>query len=497
MDADSRAASSTQAGRLNEAAIAYVETERRISRSTLAQMPVGAGTAFFPGVSRKLPAIAFRYPTGLYKFRAYPEKEFVASKGFEMVFWNLTAVLKAAPDTVYITEGEFDALALVEAGIPAHQVLSVPGGAKVKAAENAAEQRGYEFVTKALEQGLNKVQKFVMVGDNDGAGFALRMDLVQIIGPARFYFVDWPEGVKDANFFLKSDGPAALFDLVTEGHLPWPVEGLYRMSELPDQPPLTPWNLGFFDFEGHIRVAPGTWSVVTGHPGHGKTVFWAQAWFNIVREYGVRAAVCSFETRAKPHLRRHLRTFYWEKLERYLTEAERKEADAFINDMYLFMQHPAERPTLKWLLDTAEVAVIRHGCRILQLDPWNRVESQRPPQQSETDYIGEVLREVSRFCRDFNVHFQILAHPAKSDPKRRGIPPELEDISGSKNWDNMTDQGFVIHRPAKFKGVTRETGVQIICRKTRFDELGHECAIEMEYDINRGLYVGKGQSSLL
>ena len=37
----------------------------------------------------------------------------------------------------------------------------------------------------------------------------------------------------------------------------------------------------------------------------------------------------------------------------------------------------------KWLLDTAETAVIRHGAEILQIDPWNRLESTKPPRESE------------------------------------------------------------------------------------------------------------------
>jgi len=62
-------------------------------------------------------------------------------------------------------------------------------------------------------------------------GASLRDDMVKLLGPARFHFVEWPEGVKDANDMLLSDGAVALGELVRYGSLPWPVIGMYRLSE--------------------------------------------------------------------------------------------------------------------------------------------------------------------------------------------------------------------------------------------------------------------------
>ena len=84
---------------------------------------------------------------------------------------------------------------------------------------------------EALEAGLKSVERFVWCGDGDGAGRILRDDMVKLLGPARFHFVEWPEGVKDANDMLLSDGVVALGELVRYGSLPWPVIGMYRLSE--------------------------------------------------------------------------------------------------------------------------------------------------------------------------------------------------------------------------------------------------------------------------
>lgn len=462
--------------------------ERRISEETLALMGVASGTVFFPDAGKKLPALFFKYDKG-WKARSYPEKHFVSEKGFEIAFWNLSRVLQSNSAEIFITEGELDACALVEAGIPPDRVLSVPNGAKERPAEAPTEQRGYAYVQAALTAGLSRVQRIIWCGDGDGAGRSLRADMVRLFGAARFWFVEWPEGCKDPNDYLRSDGPDALRDLVCDGALPWPVDGLYRLSEMPEPAPMQTWEPGFAEWESKIRLAPRTLSVGTGHPGHGKTQLWAQIWFQVSARYEIPICVASFETRAKPHYRRILRTLRSGKLERDMSPDEIAKADKWINDRYLFIQHPAQRPGLDWLLDMAEVAVVRHGARVVQVDPWNRLEEQRGKDESKTDYVGRCLRTLHGFAHDLNCHVQILAHPAKMEGNRRGQPPALEDISDSKHWDNMVDQGFVVHRPEIFDGANRKTEATLFHRKARFDELGYPCKLLLNFDITRGRYV--------
>ena len=459
---------------------------RGISAETLEALGVASGTAFFPDAGKKLEAVFFPYGDG-WKARSLDGKHFVSSKGFKLEFWNLDRCLKA--ESVYIVEGEMDACALVEAGVPANRVLSVPNGAKERPADSPQDQRGYDYVRDALKAGLSRAKKFVWCGDMDGPGLALRADMARILGAARFWFVEWPEGCKDANDFLRTDGAEAVLDLVSDGALQWPIAGLFKLSEMPEPAPLTLWRPGFEEWESKVMLAPRTLSVVTGHPGHGKTAMWQQIWFQVVQQYGVVACMASFETRAKPHIRRQIRTLTLGKLEQAMTETEKAQADAWIEDRYLFLSHPDQRPTLEWFLDMAEVAVIRHGARIIQLDPWNRLEASRGRDESETEYIGRCLRSLHAFAHDMNCHVQILAHPAKMDSARRGSAPGLEDISGSKNWENMVDQGFVVHRPEIFDGVNRKTEAVLYQRKARFEELGYPCKLQMNYQLSNGRYV--------
>lgn len=421
-----------------------------------------------------------------YKARALDEKRFWQKPGTPQVWWNIDQVLGS--DVAYVTEGELDACALVEAGLDPKQVLSVPGGAKEEGAN-------YEFVKDGFQRGLDSVRRWVICGDADKVGLGLRRDLARLLGMAQVWFVEWPEGVKDANEMLLKEGPEALRELVTKGALPWPVNGLYRAAEIPLPPPMELWDAGFPEWEGRCKLARGLLSVVTGHGGHGKTKLMAQIWYQIAKAHGVRGAVCTMETRPKPHYLRDLRQFHWRRLEHTLTPQERAQADRFVDDHYRFILHPDDKPDLRWLLDVAEVAVVREGCRFLLIDPWNKLERTRPDRMSETEYIGQVLDELAVFGRDLGCHVQIVAHPSKTDMGNRDRAPELENIAGSKAWETKPDQGFVVWRPVKFEKPKdggkprRVTESKFIVRKSRFqDELGPDWTYEMRLNLETGCF---------
>lgn len=474
-------------GKVDLRATKWFREQRHISAATLAQVPVATGTAFFPELNEKRPAIFFKYSHG-WKARTFPEKHFVAGGELKREFWNIQRVLQTQSPIVYITEGETDFLALVEAGIPVDSILAAHGTKDKPTEGNPADLPGYAYVQEALKAGLSRTKQFVWCGDGDAPGRLMREDMVKMLGAARFYFVEWPEGVKDANQMLITDGAMALRELVRDGCLPWPVDGLYRLSELPEPSPMVLWEPGFPEWERKIMLAPRTLSVVTGHPGHGKTALWNQIWFNIVDTYCIPFCGASFETRPKPHVRRQLRSLYCGGLERNLQSEEIDKADRWINDRYMWLVHPDYRPTLEWVLDKAEVAVIRHGARILQIDPWNRMEAARAPGETVEEYIARCLRILYQFATDLNCHVQILAHPAKMDGHRKGQPPLLEDIAGAKHWDNMPDQGFTVHRPSVYKDGKIQTEAIMLQRKARFEELGYPCKVNLNYDRTHAKY---------
>jgi twinkle protein len=476
---------------LNEKTITWAQ-DRGISRKTLELLGVESDTAAMPPKGQPAEVIVFPYKRGgtavNAKYRTLDGKGFRQDKGGELRFWNLDQVLGGDGDTAYVVEGEMDALALVESGFNADQVLSVPNGSPPEASDDPTKQDRYRFVDAALDEGLSRFKKFVMLTDQDAPGRALRHDLVRLLGAARCYFVDFPEGIKDANEFLSKHGPESLRIFIDEDTREWPVTGLYGLSEIPEPAKLEVWRPGFPEWESKLAFAPTMLSVVTGHPGHGKSTFTLQLWYQICRDYGISAAIASFETRAKPHHQRNIRQFMFEKPDSELTQEERAEADTWNEDHLRWLIHPNRKPTLKWVLDRAEVAIARHGCRVLVIDPWNKLESDRGTMR-EHEWIGVCLDELMDFARDMNVHVQVVAHPSKAmDFRQRTTHPVLEDISGSKAWDTKPDQGICVHRPEVFKDGVRKTEADLYVLKARHEELGYPCQLGLDYDLNAGVY---------
>lgn len=265
---------------------------------------------------------------------------------------------------------------------------------------------------------------------------------------------------------------------------PWISAGLHTYEDVPEPPAITTWNPGFQGWLGKVALAPGTVSVVTGLPGSGKTHLWAQIWSYVAAKYDLKVLIASFECRPKPHYARYLRQFFACCREADMSAEQIRKADGFISDHYRFLIHPAETPTLEWIFEMAEMAVAKWGVKVIQIDPWNRLESQRGEKESETDYQARCLRSASVFSKDTGCHMQFVAHPAKRIGQRRDQAPDLEDISGSMHWWNMADQGFVVHRKhAWTKSGGRGFDAELFHRKARFEELGYPCVLPVRYNL--------------
>jgi twinkle protein len=484
---------------LSPAAIAWARDVRKISARTLERLSVTSGMEYFPRrLERESQAVYFPYQMdgalANWKGVAFPEKDFIGMKGGKLCLLNIDLLLSnSAGGDLFIVEGEFDVCAMVEAGFPVERVTTVPNGGRERKEgdEDRDPLAGNEYLRDAEKRGLlKKFKRIIWCGDTDSTGYSLRQDIAAIWGAAKLWFMDWPEGIKDANEMLIKEGPQALREYVEHAPKPWPIDGLYSLSDLPELPPIKPWYVPKLEgLHNRILFAPGTMSVVTGHPGHGKTQFMAQVWHDIAERNDLIVATATFETRAKPHYRRILRTLHSGRLEKHMVGDEVRAADHWINQHYLFMQHPDQKPDLDWFLKLAEVAVIRHGAKVIQLDPWNRLESARDDNETETEYIGRCLTALYVFAQQFDCHVQILAHPTKMDSRRKGQPPELDDIAGSKHWDNRVDQGIVVHRPEMYDDKGRRcTKAVVIQKKSRFEELGHPCRVELNYRLDAGRY---------
>lgn len=425
------------------------------------------------------------------KYRG-PGKKFWQRQGGRRTFWNADAMddpaLEAGTMALIITEGEIDALTAIECGFPL--TVSVPDGAPgVKDDENPEDlpelddgsTGKFEFLWNNRER-LKKVKRFILAVDSDRPGKRLAAELVRRLSASRCYFVEYPASCKDLNDVLREHGPEGVTAVLNSAK-PYPVRGLYRLSDYPDRTELLAYSTGWEILDQHVRIFPGEFMVVTGVPSHGKSTWVLNMLCNLAMQYGWHSAVFSPEMPTVPHLRSKLRKISGR-------------SDSFINEYFLFIDSDPtshdndENFDLDWIIDKATEAVMRDGIRCLVIDPFNEVEHARRRDETMTDYISRSIRALKRFARLYEVAVIVIAHPTKEvgkDGKSR--PPTLYDIEGSAHWFNKCDHGIVVDRPNAYAD---ESTIRVA--KVRFEETGEKGEIRMGFDRHTCRYVQLNKS---
>ena len=433
------------------------------------------------------------------KYRG-PGKKFWQRANGRRTFWNADALndpaLQDGRLPLVITEGEIDALTAIECGFPL--AVSVPDGApSVQPGEdpealkpidpkNEAEGK-FEFLWNNKEQ-LKNIKRFIIATDSDGPGRRLSAELVRRLSPSRCLFLDYPAGCKDLNEVLTKYGRDAVASLLN-GARPFPVRGLYRLSDYPDRAKLETFRTGWCVLDKHIQLFAGEFIVVTGIPGHGKSTFVDNLLVNLAEQYGWRAAIFSPEMPTVPHHRDKFRRI---KLRRGLSDCRQEhldEADLWIGEQFVFIDSDPtgredEEFDLDWVLDRATDAVLRDGIRIFVIDPWNEIEHARGEREMITDYIGRSIRAMKRFARLYDVAVIVVAHPTK-DVGREGKsrPPTPYDIEGSAHWFNKPDHCIIVDRPDAYLD---ETVIRVA--KVRFEETGEKGEVRLRFDRETSRY---------
>lgn len=379
------------------------------------------------------------------KYRLTSEKRHMMDKGGKLCLWNADT-LSTKPDKLIITEGEFDALAAMVCGFK--HVVSVPNGASSTGGDPFT-GNAYAYLYES-EAALKDVKQIVLATDGDGPGQALARDLAAILGPERCLFLDYPDECKDLNEILVRYGPASLVETVQCAR-PFPVAGLYRFSDFPDQPEVKSMETGIVELDELMRVALGTLTVFSGYSNMGKSTVLNTVLANaIVRN--VPVCIASFETLPKPIMQAGFaKALIGCCDEDYRGHPDRPAALAQIERNVTIISNANDDDAdidLEAYLELIRIAVVRDGARIVVLDPWNELEHKRGRDETETEYIGRAIRMLKRFARRFNVSLWVVAHPSKPQKGMNG-KPGLYDISGSANWANKADYGLIYHRPDK------------------------------------------------
>jgi twinkle protein len=416
-----------------------------------------------------------------HKYRMTGEKRHQMDPGAPMTLWNHDCLLEESDKPVVICEGEWDAMVALAQG---WRAVSVPNGAPADETDDVVNARRYEFLWRSRDA-LNRGRSFILATDDDEPGRALRADLVALLGADRCSFVAYPFPSKDLNEVLVEHGAEAVSAALNNAR-PYPVRGLYRMSDFPDAPEIHGMPVGIDCLAGKIEIVPGTLTIFTGYSGMGKTTVMNTILAHAIGR-GVTACVASFETMPKPILRDGIaRAMLGCSQHEFAAHQDRRAAWAAIENQVIIISNSLDEDLefdIDAFLEIARISVMRDGARLIVLDPWNELEHKRRRDETLTEYVGRAIRAVKRFARVHKVAVWIVAHPTKP-AKGVNQMPSLYDVSDSAAWANKADYGLVYHRPDK---TVNEAQLAVV--KVRMGLPGQCCAETVAFDHRTGRIV--------
>ena len=241
-------------------------SKRGITEPTLKHWKIGESLEYFPQVGKKRRAVNFNYYRNKelvnVKYRD-AEKNFKMVSGAELIFYGLDNIVEM--DTVYIVEGEMDALSLHEAGI--YSVCSVPNGASKGNAR-------LEYLDNCFQY-FEKKKQIIICTDNDKAGIELRNELARRFGAYKCKYVEFGD-FKDANEVLISKGAETLRNYIKDAKN-FPLEGVLNIDNIwqnvlnYNENGVTNYSIGLPNSDNWFKLAFGEWTVVTGIPNSGKS----------------------------------------------------------------------------------------------------------------------------------------------------------------------------------------------------------------------------------
>jgi twinkle protein len=320
-------------------------------------------------------------------------------KGARLVLFNLECIekLSSVPnESLTITEGEPDAVAMLQSGF--QFVVSVPTGASGKRTEEAIsadKDTGFSYLWRdgQLIPELKQFGKLVLAVDGDEKGHILRDELALRLGRARCYWVEYPQGCKDANDVLKSYGVQGVRDLI-EGAKPIAPAATVPLMDLPPRPKRIAYSTGWEALDWHLKLFKSGFFVVTGIPSHGKSQWVRALAFHLAESHGWKTCFYAFEDDVYNIQIEAVR--FAGRPGNLLTPGINKTADTKVHaGRYEWVRHQfrvflddfedGEQRTLERIIEEMEMCRHRYGTNLFIIDPWTEVEHRRPRHQTETE----------------------------------------------------------------------------------------------------------------
>jgi twinkle protein len=477
----------------NEKMCTWFLKYRGIERKTLERFCISPIQKYIHKAGKVVDCIAFPYIKNTeivniksrydYLEEGQHKKTFTLEAEAELTFYNIDAIQDVTH--CVIVEGEVDCLAVWQAtGQPC---VSVPNGA------SKGDQK-LEYLENAYQYFNNKTM-IVLATDNDAPGLALREELARRLGKDRCYFVEYPADCKDMNEVLLKHGPEYMDEMFQALHT-FPMEGVITFESVEaefdhyyEHGYPTGCGIGLPEFDNLLTFRGGEVTTLTGIPGHGKSEWLDEVLVRLATRHNWRHGLFAAENgSAALHYTRIAHRYIGKPFhgKYYKMPVEDKErSKPFMQEHFFFINRKEVQTNIDSLLEKAREMVLRKGINSFVIDPYNCMESNRPPNVNETEYVSQIYDKMVTFAELYNVHMFLVAHPTKlkkNEKTGRYDIPTMYSISGSANFYNKTYNGIAVYRDFQAQITT------VYVQKVKFDFIGRVGWANFTYNYDKRQY---------
>lgn len=367
------------------------------------------------------------------KFRSLPpaEKTFRRITDCKSILFNIDT-LKGQKET-FITEGEFDAITLFQAGIKNVVGTTIGAGS---------------FDSEWIDQ-LKNLEKIYIVYDADEYGQKGARGLAKRLGYNRCFNISLPEG-QDVNDFLKQNdifdfqklvNNSQKFDLPGVISTDTAIDLLQREKSFIDESQgiQTPWENVNRLIKG---LHPGDLCVLSAPPKTGKTT-WA---LNVSQYQAIRGEPVLFyclEMRPERLIRKVIESHY--KTENLSPELIEKAKTEFAG-LPLYFAHTFRKLKLEDVLSLIKESIKRYDFKFIVFDNLHFLIRTISNVNEE---LGQAVQGFKLLAEEMEIPIMAIAQPRKREAGGRDEVMRAEDIKYSNAVHADCDQMIILYRKRK------------------------------------------------
>lgn len=343
-------------------------------------------------------------------------------------------------DTLVVTEGQCDSLAVATAGIP--NAVSVPTGAK-----------GFTWIPYCWDW-LCKWKKIIVFGDFEKGSISLLDELAKRLKDrVEHVREDNYKDCKDANEILLKYGAEQVRKCVEES-VKLPIDNVIDLADVKELDPYSIEKIptGIADVDNLLcgGIPFGVVTIVTGKSGKGKSTFVGQI---ITRALNKGDNVFVYSGEMPNYLFKNAIDFQIagpanvveEDRRDYVKRYVRKSAKDKIVEWYRGKCMLYDRTMVKDedtdLLNTIERMIVSQNARVIVIDNLMTMINKTRVKGSKLEAQSEVSNALEDMARFYNVCIILVAHKRKDS----GIDDEDMDDSIRGDSDIVNSAGVIIH----------------------------------------------------